>query len=89
MTRDEEFLFINRPCTTGDEAVQAFGRKIEFQEQNITYNFTGTGNNSECKSLIERVMNVSNCSSEEICGGDNGSYSIPPVYGEYLVIHSL
>ena len=62
---------------------------MEFQEQNITYTFTGTGNTSECKSLIEHVMNISNCAVEDFCEGDNGSYSIPPVHGKYLVIHSL
>ena len=86
MLRDEAFLFIDQPCTTGAAAVQAFGRSVKFQEQNRTYTFVGTGNTSQCQSLIERVMNISNCIVEDFCEGDTGSYSVPPVNGEYLVM---
>lgn len=45
--------------------------------------FIGTGDSARCISLIEKIVNVTNCSLYPDCGFD-GVYQ-PPVNGEFFV----
>lgn len=46
-------------------------------------NFSGTGDSSLCLSLMENIVNLTNCSFSPECGF-NGAYQ-PPVNGEFFV----
>lgn len=45
--------------------------------------FSGTGDSANCTSLIEKIVNVTNCTFYPDCGFD-GVYQ-PPVSGEFFV----
>lgn len=45
--------------------------------------FSGTGNSSLCLSLMENIVNLTNCALSPDCGID-GAYQ-PPVNGEFFV----
>lgn len=49
----------------------------------VQVTFLGTGDSAHCISLIEKIVNVTNCSLYPDCGFD-GVYQ-PPVNGEFFV----